>query len=508
MTEQNRHIPTWDEFLSGHSLYEGWAFGEFALPAVDDAERHQIQTEFEEHFRRTQEKLNPSDPSSSSSLPSSSSVLSPVHSSSSDASLSSATPLAWDWTDGLVLASEASAVIVRDSFTQCFTHRETRSWNWNPYLAVAWVMGWLFRYLLLLPLRLLGLLLGSLAFLAGFGCVFSFLRQGPLRERLLRRLLQFWCSVFIMSWSGVVQYHGEVPKRAANQIYVSNHTSMIDIIVLIQTACFAIVGQQHGGWVGWVQQHVLGPLGGLWFNRTQANDRVRVSTAIKEHIADVRNNPLLLFPEGTCVNNEYSVMFKKGAFELGAVVCPIAIKYDREWADAFWNSRRDPFWRHLVHLMCGWAVVCNVYFLKPMTQHPKESSAGFAQRVKDKICRKIGLRDVPWDGYLKHVQLKEGFKELRQQVYAKQLLNRFAQQSNLTNQDVPAPQGSDNPPPPFIRRINSLQQFRPEHSDDDDDDHDHPHHHHQHHHHQDVNTPRIRSNRSYGNFAQISKKNV
>jgi len=30
---------------------------------------------------------------------------------------------------------------------------------------------------------------------------------------------------------------------------------------------------------------------------------------------------------GTCVNNEYVVQFKKGAFEMGAVVCPIAIKY-------------------------------------------------------------------------------------------------------------------------------------------------------------------------------------
>ena len=48
---------------------------------------------------------------------------------------------------------------------------------------------------------------------------------------------------------------------------------------------------------------------------------------IKEHIQNEKSSPLLVFPEGVCVNNEYCVMFKKGAFELGAVVYPIAIKY-------------------------------------------------------------------------------------------------------------------------------------------------------------------------------------
>lgn len=49
--------------------------------------------------------------------------------------------------------------------------------------------------------------------------------------------------------------------------------------------------------------------------------------SIKEHINNPNNNPLLIFPEGVCVNNEYVIMFKKGAFELGATVYPVAIKY-------------------------------------------------------------------------------------------------------------------------------------------------------------------------------------
>ena len=32
---------------------------------------------------------------------------------------------------------------------------------------------------------------------------------------------------------------------------------------------------------------------------------------LRDHVLGANNNPLLIFPEGTCVNNHYSVMFKK-----------------------------------------------------------------------------------------------------------------------------------------------------------------------------------------------------
>lgn len=92
-----------------------------------------------------------------------------------------------------------------------------------------------------------------------------------------------------------------------------------------------------------------------------------------------------IFPEGTCVNNEYLVMFKRGAFEIGKLVCfglalllavlflgrlppldlnslpsssakgtcivPVAIKYNHTFTDAFWNSRKQTFAQHLFKLM-------------------------------------------------------------------------------------------------------------------------------------------------------------
>lgn len=44
-------------------------------------------------------------------------------------------------------------------------------------------------------------------------------------------------------------------------------------------------------------------------------------------------------------------MFKRGAFELDAEVCPIAIKYNNIFVDAFWDSRNVSFPRHLYNLV-------------------------------------------------------------------------------------------------------------------------------------------------------------
>lgn len=76
-----------------------------------------------------------------------------------------------------------------------------------------------------------------------------------------------------------------------------------------------------------------------------------------QHVQDPDATPLLVFPEGTCVNNEYAVMFKRGAFDLGATVCPVAIKYNKIFVDAFWNSRRQAFTKYIVRTPQALAVI-------------------------------------------------------------------------------------------------------------------------------------------------------
>ena len=109
---------------------------------------------------------------------------------------------------------------------------------------------------------------------------------------------------------------------------MANHTSVTDLpIASGMGRVHAVVAQAHGGMLGWLSRAVLRPLtDSILFDRNESRDRLIVSKRMRQHVNNVKNCPLLIFPEGTCVNNEYTVLFHKGAFELDCLVCPIAIK--------------------------------------------------------------------------------------------------------------------------------------------------------------------------------------
>ncbi|XP_065879358.1 glycerol-3-phosphate acyltransferase 9-like isoform X3 [Euphorbia lathyris] len=68
-----------------------------------------------------------------------------------------------------------------------------------------------------------------------------------------RCLVELICSFFVASWIGVVKYHGPRPSIRPKQVFVANHTSMVDFIILEQMTAFVVIMQKHPGWVGcWV----------------------------------------------------------------------------------------------------------------------------------------------------------------------------------------------------------------------------------------------------------------
>lgn len=84
-----------------------------------------------------------------------------------------------------------------------------------------------------------------------------------------RTLVQFQCRMFVASWTGVVRYHGPRPVNRPNNVWVCNHTSMIDYIILTAYSPFAVIMQLHAGWIAFLQTRVLSCLGCLWFNRNE-----------------------------------------------------------------------------------------------------------------------------------------------------------------------------------------------------------------------------------------------
>lgn len=52
--------------------------------------------------------------------------------------------------------------------------------------------------------------------------------------------------------------------------------------------------------------------------------------------------------------------------------------------------------QYLYMMMSSWAIVCDVWYLPPMTMDPNETAVQFANRVKRAIAEQGGLVDLMW----------------------------------------------------------------------------------------------------------------
>ncbi|KAJ6802949.1 glycerol-3-phosphate acyltransferase 3-like isoform X1 [Iris pallida] len=210
--------------------------------------------------------------------------------------------------------TEAAGSIIDDS-SRCFKSNPPERWNWNVYLFPLWCLGAVIRHGILFPARVAVLTAGWILFFSAFFPVhFLLTGHNKWRREIQRKLVEMMCSIFVASWTGVVKYHGPRPSMRPQQVFVANHTSMIDFVILEQMTAFAVIMQKHPGWVGFIQKTILESVSCIWFNRTESKDRETVARKLREHAQGADNNPLLIFPEGTCVNNQYTVMFKKAIF--------------------------------------------------------------------------------------------------------------------------------------------------------------------------------------------------
>ncbi|XP_018330088.1 glycerol-3-phosphate acyltransferase 4 [Agrilus planipennis] len=222
--------------------------------------------------------------------------------------------------------------------------------------------------------------------------------------------------------SSVITYHN-TENKPKNGICVANHTSPIDVLILMCDGCYSLIGQRHGGFLGIFQRALARASPHIWFERSEVRDRHAVARRLKEHVSNPENPPILIFPEGTCINNTSVMQFKKGSFEVDTVIYPVAIKYDPRFGDAFWNSSRYSMLQYLYMMMTSWAIVCDVWYLPPMYKREGETAVDFANRVKSVIAKQGGLVDLVWDGQLKREKPKKEWREWQQEEFSKRLKN-------------------------------------------------------------------------------------
>ncbi|XP_063050629.1 glycerol-3-phosphate acyltransferase 3-like [Engraulis encrasicolus] len=318
--------------------------------------------------------------------------------------------------------------IVEDEVTQRFTSEELASWNLltrtninftyiSLRLTILWGVGVVVRYCILLPLRVTLASIGIIWLVMGTTVV-GFLPNSRVKN-WLSELVHVMCyRILARGLSAVIHYHNKENRPKRGGICVANHTSPIDVVILANDGCYAMVGQVHGGLMGVIQRAMERSCPHIWFERSEMKDRHLVTKRLTDHVNDKGKLPILIFPEGTCINNTSVMMFKKGSFEIGGTIYPVAIKYDPQFGDAFWNSSKYNMVSYLLRMMTSWAIMCNVWYLPSMTQEEREDAVQFANRVKSAIARQGGLVDLSWDGGLKRGKVKETLKEQQQKKYS------------------------------------------------------------------------------------------
>ncbi|XP_046386863.1 glycerol-3-phosphate acyltransferase 3 isoform X2 [Ischnura elegans] len=320
--------------------------------------------------------------------------------------------------------------IIEDEVTHRFEAEDLKSWNlltrtnrryefisWK--LTIIWMLGFCIRYFFLLPLRVMICFIG-VTWLTLCTAFVGYFPEGQFKRWLNHRVSIMCFGVLSSALSAVITYHNRenLPRGG---ICVANHTSPIDVLVLACDNCYALIGQRHGGFLGILQRALARASSHIWFERSEVKDREAVTRRLREHVSDPNKPPILIFPEGTCINNTSVMQFKKGSFEVGGTIYPVAIKYDPKFGDAFWNSSKYSMIQYLYMMMTSWAIVCDVWYLPPMHQEPNESAIDFANRVKSVIARQGGLVDLMWDGQLKRMKPKKEWKEKQQEEFSKRL---------------------------------------------------------------------------------------
>lgn len=213
-------------------------------------------------------------------------------------------------------------------------------------------------------------------------CVYTFISTfliGLIKNEKIKNCLAWYGSLIlhrILSrvFSAIITFHNRENRAKPGSICVANHTSPIDVIILSTDNVYSMIGQTHGGFTGMMQKAFSRASKHIWFDRSESKDRSLVAHRMREHIKDKKNQPILIFPEGTCINNTSVMMFKKGCFEIGAKIYPVAIKYDLRFGDAFWNSSKHTMLQYLILMMTSWAIVVDVFYLPPMEKEVRFSS--------------------------------------------------------------------------------------------------------------------------------------
>jgi len=278
-------------------------------------------------------------------------------------------------------------------------------------LNAIWALSFVWRWCWLLPLRVM-VFMFSICWLIFATLILMIIPKSvSWYDTAYEWMMKLFFRLITHSFSAVINFHYPENKAKKGGICVANHTSPLDAVILSYDNCYSLIGQRHGGFLGFIMTILDQTCSHIWFERHESKDRQMVIDRLQAHCSNKESRPVLIFPEGTCINNTSVMMFKKGSFEIDTIIYPVAIKYNTLYTEAFWNSSEQSIVRYLFMMLTSWALVCNVWYLPAMRKEPNEDAITFANRVKSLIATQGGLVDLQWDGMIKRKQLSQKIKE-------------------------------------------------------------------------------------------------
>lgn len=345
--------------------------------------------------------------------------------------------------DAMPYMAAGMRAVVQDCVNKSFSPAELRTWNMlsrtmhtrnlrmSPSLTVFWMVGFIIRYFFLFPMRLLVLFL-SVATLTVLCTAVGFLPDGDFKKKVNAWVVT-WCFDFVAGSLSVVARFHNPENRPSHGIAVANHSSPIDSMVLATDQCYDMVGQKATGLLGMFMTALSKSSGHIWFERSEAKDRNATFNKLQAHAQNTKLPPILIYPEGTCVNNTAVMQFKKGAFEIDSVIYPIAIRFDQRYGNAFWYQ--DSFLAYAFDMMTSWAIVYDVWYMPPVYRRENESAVAFAQRVKTMIAHRGGFVELAWDGFIKLQMNKEEVWTKKRDLWKDKQQQEFARHLSLPSGD-------------------------------------------------------------------------
>ena len=294
--------------------------------------------------------------------------------------------------DAVEFASLGAQSLEKDIFTECFrSNKQFKDYNMSII-----ILSFFIRYFIWLPIKV-SIFLIAFTILSIFFIIVNWFNLACFVDWIFFFYMKLFAFVL-----GIRARHFGIKKKMSEPcIYVCNHTSFLDFIVLSSYKFHhAVISENHGGLFGFLFKFIISKNGSICFKRSDKKDKSTIKQRIYNHIKKCKA-PMLIFPEGTCVNNKHTVLFQKGAFELDTFIVPVALKYKKLLMDPYWNRRKHNFVSHIFYLITRWRIDVEVHWTSPVKLNMGENPTAFSHRVKKLISEKADLINTPWNGYFK-----------------------------------------------------------------------------------------------------------